>query len=274
MANRTTALIFLLLSIAVLCLMSACQSNTNPPPPYKLTFKDTKSMQDALRGTWILKKYEDSIDGGLTPKLLEYMLDDVYSIKYNSDTDCQFILGNGGARITADYYRAWREQSYSVDFVRSKGRIIFTNTDTRKTDTAQLIIDDADTVLKIQDSLAIYFVKYGASKCQNSDGYEHLINSKFIAGKYYLASDTARKHHIIFTKCGKVEGAEYISEQLKEHTNYDVKFNGFSIYPDVITFRRPEFVIDRPYYWEVLKDTLRLYSRYEDGHETSIFLVK
>jgi len=254
--------------------MSACQNNTTPPPPDKLTFKDAKSMQDALRGTWILKEYEDSIDGGLTPKLLEYMLEDVYSIKYNSDTECQFILGNGGVRITADYYKAWREQSYSVDFVRSSGRILFTNTDTRKTDTAQLIIDGADTVLKIRDSLAIYFVKYDASKCQNTDEYNHLINSKFIAGKYYLVSDTGRKHHIIFTKCGKVEGAEYIAPELKDHSDYEVQFTHFSTYPDAITFNDPQFKIGRPYYWEVRKDTLRLYSRYEDGRETSIFLIK
>ena len=271
MPKKSIVFILLWLSAAVFYLSGCQNSNTAPA---KFGFKDERSMSEALRGTWILQEYMDSIDAGLTPKLLEFMLENIYSIKYTSDTDCLFVLGMGGARITADYDKAWREQRYSVDFLTSSGLMIFTNRDTKKIDTAQFVIDGSDTILKIRDTSAIYFVKYDASRCQNIDEYNHLINSKFIAGKYYLANDTGRTHHIIFTKCGKVEGVEYISSELKDHSDYDVQFTHFSTYPDAITFNNPKFKIGRQYYWEVIKDTLRLYSQYQDGHETNIFLVK
>src|SRR5580698_2113773 len=84
MRKRFTAFIILLLTISAICTISSCHNNNAAKAPNaSLVFKDEQSMRETLKGIWILKEYEDSIDAGLTPKLLEYMLRTRSCINYD-----------------------------------------------------------------------------------------------------------------------------------------------------------------------------------------------
>ena len=259
MSKWPTAFIVFLLSISSVFCLSGCLNSTAQKSD-KVSFKDEKSMREALKGTWILKEYEDSIDAGLTPKLLEYMLEGLYSIKYSSDTDCHFISGLGGRVLTTDYDKALGDERCSIGILTSSGQIVFTKSDSKKSDSAMLIIDGADTILKIRDTVDRYFVKYDGSKCDNIDVYNHLVNSKFIAGKYYREEDKDKAKHIIFTKCGNIEGAINIDGSLDGMDGYFVTIANSSLGLDVMKFAGSghNYNSDRRFHWEVVVDSLIL----------------
>jgi hypothetical protein len=251
-------------------------------------------MREALKGTWILQEYMDSVDAGLTPKLLEYMLGARSCLNYDLKQ-----LTTSGFQTTLNknlYFDNNTAENYQLSFDVAHNKLIIKVTiDTTisdidadgklslktvslnkstETDTAEFIIEYGDTVLRLdRDSTYTDYVKYDNSRCEHIEAYSHLINSKFIAGKYFRADDQARSRHIIFTKCGNIEGPENIDPALSENTEYGVSLTNFSTTPDAIEFYNPKYKMGRTYYWEVNEDSLIL-SHDPDGKGSPIVLVK
>jgi hypothetical protein len=196
-------------------------------------------MRDELGGTWILQEYEDSTDAGLTPKLLEYMFNKWNQISYDVASGKARIFSLSQMRSIRGFYDTEYLDSCAVYLYPQSDKINFHISYPASmhrppiSDTAEFLISGNDTILRIHtDSTALDFVKYDIGKCSNIGVYSHLVNSRFIAGKYYALSDTAHRHHIIFTKCGDIEGAEFIAPYLKGFTNYSVVTRGFFTEPD------------------------------------------
>ena len=251
-------------------------------------------MREALKGTWILKEYEDSVDAGLTPKLLEYMLGSRSCYNYDLRQ-----LTTSGFQTTLNkdlYFDKNTTEDYQLSFDIAHNKLIIKVTiDTAisdidadgkpglrtaslnnitESDTAEFLVEYGDTILRLhRDSTKTDFVKYDNNRCERVDAYSHLINSKFIAGKYFRADDQMKSRHIIFTRCGNVEGPENIEPSLSENTEYGVSLTNFSTTPDAIEFYNPKFKMGRTYYWEVNEDSLIL-SHDPDGKGNPIVLVK
>ena len=274
--------------------MSACHSNAPKAPVAQFGFKDEQAMREALKGTWILKEYEDSVDAGLTPKLLEYMLGSRSCMNYDLK---QLTTSGFQTSLNKDlYFDNNTTEDYQLSFDIAHNKLIIKVTiDTTildidadgkpslrtaslnnitESDTAEFVVEDGDTILRLhRDSTKTDFVKYDNSRCERVEAYSHLINSKFIAGKYFRADDHTRARHIIFTRCGNVEGPENIEPSLSENTEYGVSLTNFSTTPDAIEFYNPKFKMGRTYYWEVNEDSLIL-SHDPDGKGNPIVLVK
>ena len=294
MAKRITSFIILVLTISGIYLISACHRNAPKAPPAEFGFKDEQSMREALKGTWILKEYEDSVDAGLTPKLLEYMLGSRSCYNYDLRQ-----LTTSGFQTTLNkdlYFDKNTTEDYQLSFDIAHNKLIIKVTiDTAisdidadgkpglrtaslnnitESDTAEFLVEYGDTILRLhRDSTKTDFVKYDNNRCERVDAYSHLINSKFIAGKYFRADDQMKSRHIIFTRCGNVEGPENIEPSLSENTEYGVSLTNFSTTPDAIEFYNPKFKMGRTYYWEVNEDSLIL-SHDPDGKGNPIVLVK
>ena len=137
----------------------------------------------------------------------------------------------------------------------------------------KFILSGSDTLLSFEkDSISKpkIFIKYSSTSCDHGQAYEHLVNSKFIAGKYFLLADTGRSHHIIFTKCGNVEGAVYIDHFISEYKSYRPVLGGYTSGSD-----RMKFVSsggDSEYFWNLDRDSLilerKIYSHYGDPQES------
>jgi hypothetical protein len=229
MPSRYFVSIFFVMCITCLTLLSGCHNDNAPPP--KFAFGDERYMQDALQGDWILQEYMDSIDAGLTPKLLEYMFDKVNLLQYR----------RAYGRMQMYTFARFKAAPDTCDllFDPANNTILFKvvyndgQHPASRTDTAEFIINGSDTVLHLRGAFGqTDYVRYSTDRCTGMDEYSHLINSKFIAGKYYALDDTARHHHIIFTRCGDIEGAEFIFPQLKDYSHYDVLMSGFRTGPD------------------------------------------
>lgn len=262
--------------------LSLAGCHTNNTTTSTSLFKDERSMQDALKGSWILQEYADSIDSGLTPKLLEYMLDKKHSLAYYPDHK------NGDADPTHLVY-LWQnknalEDQVIADFRYAENKILlFSETiklagqKPQKIATAEFIISPSDTILRLySDSTPdshIDLIKYDNSNCIHTAAYSHIINSKFIAGKYFRIDDTGKIRHIIFTKCGNLEGVENIDASLSGHSQFEVTITNFYTNPDAIEFFDPKFDKGQIFNWQVIQDSLILY---HDGNakDNRIVLVK
>jgi hypothetical protein len=249
-------------------------------------------MHEALKGTWILKEYEDSTDAGLTPKLLAYLLGTKSQISY--DMDHMIISGFEPMRDGMLNYTG-PKAVYALRFDAPDRRLVIEiRSDTTSTDfddegspierklpsriveidTADFIVEGADTILRLNvGANQKDFVKYANTKCPDQSVYIHLVNSKFITGKYYALTDTGHAHHIAFTRCGGLEGAGNIDASLTEMTEYEVNVANFTTKPDAIEFYNPEYKIGRTFYWQVDHDSLILYQDAQDK-EKQIVLVK
>jgi hypothetical protein len=283
MAKLSSAFIVFVSSISCIYFLSGCNNNTVAPSA-KLSFKDEKSMREALKGTWILKAYMDSIDAGLTPKLLEYMLGKCNRIKFVSESNILLINKRAKFMDEGQYHNldGWTD-SLIVKFSPNDNKIIFIETIDPKqkpvADTAEYIFSHNDTILRLyKDSTTVDFVKYSIGKCDDIGDYSHLINSKYIAGKYYSLDDTAHLHHIIFTKCGNMEGAKYIMPKLSGYSTYFVSIEGFLTGSDRIVLYNdngPDSnIIPILYNWSVIDDSLILRSNQADCSDQPIVLVK
>ncbi len=279
MPKKSIVFILLWLSAAVFYLSGCQNSNTAPA---KFGFKDERSMREALRGTWILKEYEDSIDAGLTPKLLSYMMTKLTQIDYDSNRlsvsgfgpliDSLMFYANGSQIENSGPIFDFRNNKifftlskpYSADSVRKDSSLI----------NAEFIFNDSDTILRVHmDSTFTDFIKYPMS-CDEYP-YYHLINSKFIAGKYYLLNDTGKTHHILFSKCGAIEGSEFIDNELKGYTSYSNGAIDQYYCNDVLVFEKEDntggHIGSFGYLWQVVQDSLIL--RIENDRHTTIVLV-
>lgn len=241
MTQRFIVLLFF--SIEALCGLSGCRERPASVAPDVSVFKDEQSMRAALTGTWILQEYIDSTDAGLTPKLLEYMFSRWNQINYDIKSGHAQIFSLVQDRDAKGFSDTEYLDSCIVTFMPRDNKMIFRIGYGERmhrapaVDTAEFLISGGDTLLRVyKDSAVIDFEKYGIGKCEKIDAYNHLVNSKFIAGKYYALSDTARRHHIIFTRCGEIEGAENIEPQFHSFTNYGVVTRGFFTEPDEIAF--------------------------------------
>lgn len=237
-------------------------------------------MQNALRGTWILKEYEDSIDAGLTPRLLELNLIKRSVLTYINGK----MISNGFEKWSNEkvYPVGNSEESYLLCFYPSQNKFSIEISSAKmgsKLDTAEFIIDGLDTVLRVFDkSNSHVYIKYDIDKCPDISPYTHLVNSKFIAGKYYNATDTAKRHHIIFTKCGNVEGAELIDSYLKDYKDYQIEIDDFNCTPDCISFIKPNLkdttFHGKSFLWKVNSDSLILYNHNGNELDNSIILLR
>jgi hypothetical protein len=271
MAKQSIALIVFVFSLLCIYFLQGCHNTA--APSVKLSFKDEKSMRMALEGTWILKEYEDSIDAGLTPKLLEYMLNDFCLLEFADSTCTAYSLYSFGANAPGTKKTVSSIASLILFPDLCKLLIIVPVADSGQVDTAFYEISGDDTILRLRhDSMELVFEKYIGNKCLGIDSYDHLVSSKFIAGKYYRTDDNEKQHHIIFTRCGNVEGAENISNGLATKTKYDVKLSSFLTEPDMIFFFS-EARLSQEYFWQVNEDSLILSQRPE-GNAQRIVLVK
>lgn len=250
--------------IAGLFILSGCHNDARSSE--KLGFKDERSMREAMKGNWILQEYSDSIDAGLTPKVLGYMFQDLYGIEYTSDS-CLLLFAAHSPSGNTIFMNS--SLPYSLSFIPSQSMVVFRKVSSEgadkglPSDTAVLAVDQADTILRfISGSFSLQLVKYDAYQCPGIDAYSHLVNSRFIAGKYYSAGDTGHLHHIIFSKCGIIEGQEYIGPEFKTKDNYGVTLDPSNNASDQITFmdetdqRKDAQAISVD--WSVNKDTLTI----------------
>jgi hypothetical protein len=255
---------FLLAVIPIICGLSACHSHTGIPAS-QLAFKDRHAMREALKGTWILQQYTDSIDAGLTPKLLEYIIDSeqntiVFDPAKWNNTNTDDLVGIG-------YEDAGRDQEVAADFKFASGQIDFYSQDSvthkriKLIASADFVIDTPDAILKVRFDTShstVNFVKYDVGACPHIAPYSHLINSKFITGKYYRADDDQQAHHIIFTRCGNVEGAQNIDASMQDFTIYSIVLSGFRANPDVMIFYNAGYNRADMLSWIVSDDSLIL----------------
>jgi hypothetical protein len=262
MLKRTLAYTFIFgllipLALATGCGMNSGKKSTAVPP------MNGSSMQQALKGHWISEEYADSIDAGLTPKLLEYMIDRAGSIDFDPAHNIALLTGSDAI------------DTCRVGFDPVGNKVFFTAPGQGSAaDTAEFIITATDTLLRLhRDSAIVDFTKYDIGACPGISAYSHLVNSKFIAGKYYALSDAAKEHHIIFTRCGSIEGAEYISRLLKNCSSYEAALTNFVTHPDAIEFYNTQARPGLVYYWEVSEDSLILRSG-DRNRDNSIVLVK
>ena len=223
-------------------------------------------MRQAVNGTWILKAYEDSIDAGLTPKLLEYMLVHTNSITIDKN---KLYFDNDTSELYTTQFDRLNNNIYLKKGVGGSKQI---------PDTLLCSIIDGDTLLSIyKDSMLLTFTKYNDDKCADETPYGHLINCKFIAGIYYTLADTARRHHIIFTKCGDIEGAQFIGLGFENVCNYSVSVAGFYTDPDAIALYNTQHnnrKADADFvHWQVVNDSLLLWHD-RLGRTTPVVLVK
>ena len=237
-------------------------------------------MRDALKGSWILQEYEDSIDAGLTPKLLEYMLDKPNGIFYSVDPWTDSLHPDNIVEMgyktdkTLDLRAVFKFAESKMEFYSlpdsASGAI------SKLIATAEFIIDTPDAILKFHfdtSQRAVNFVKYDVGTCPHMTAYSHLINSKYLAGKYYRNDDEGKKHHIILTRCGSIEGAENIDVSMKEYALYSPVYFGFKTNPDVVIFYDKQYIKADMLSWEVDQDSLIL--SHEGGIDTKrIVLVK
>ena len=277
-------LVFLSSISCVFFLPGCCNSDTQKSG--KVSFKDEKSMQETLKGSWILKEYQDSIDAGLTPKLLEHMLEGENSINYfdlvegtsNRNMNLENLHIYGKTQIDMIGYGSNFGYYYTKTVFDYKSNELFFFTrdhnpygeklTKRLIGKGKFIISETDTLLSFEkDSISKpkIFIKYSSTSCEQGHPYEHLVNSKFIAGKYFLDSDTERSHHIIFTKCGNVERAENIDHFLTEHNSYKVILGGYISGSDRLNFVTKGSYSE--YFWSLHQDSLilgkKIYSHYE-----------
>ena len=230
-------------------------------------------MQEALKGAWILKEYEDSIDAGLTPKLLEYMLKDLRLLEFSDSTCIAYSPYSVGANApgTKKTFSVIASPKLFPDLC--KLLISAPVADSDQVDTAYYEISGDDTLLRLHhDSKVLVFEKYIGNKCPSIDAYHHLVSSKFIAGKYYKTDDHEKQHHIIFTRCGNVEGAENLSKKLATKTQYAVKLSSFLTGPDMLFFSS-EAELSQEYFWQLSEDSLIL-SQGPDSNLNRIVLVR
>ncbi|MCW3127555.1 MAG: hypothetical protein JWO03_3213, partial [Bacteroidetes bacterium] len=94
------------------------------------------------------------------------------------------------------------------------------------------------------------------------------------AGKYFNANDTTLSHHIIFTKCGNVEGAENIATYITRGKSYEVKLAYFDDKGDKIIFRDSLDEGVAELFWSVNKDSLILISNTTNSKVKPIILLK
>ena len=270
MSKWPLAFLVFLSSTSCVFFLPGCR-NSDTQKSDKVSFKDAKSMQGALKGSWILKEYEDSIDAGLTPKLLEYMLKDLRLLEFSDTSFTSFSSYSVGTNVS----RAKKTFSVIASPILFPGLckllISVPVEDSDQVDTAYYEISGDDTILRLHhDSREIVFEKYIGNKCSGTDPYDHLVSSKFIAGKYYRTDDNEKQHHIIFTRCGNIEGAENISKRLETRLRYTIKLSSFLTGPDMLLFSS-EARLSQEYFWQVSEDSLIL-SHGADGDR--IVLVK
>ena len=100
--------------------------------------------------------------------------------------------------------------------------------------------------------------------------YYHLINSKFIAGSYYKAGE--KNHQIIFSKCGSIEGAKYISTVLDGCIHY-VAGGSLFLRSDALEFYKSDTSnTGVGCYWETKHDSLILRYNEFDNHNCVVLL--
>lgn len=263
MAKSSSNIIAVVLAVVTFMLIGGCHTPVKPPEAF--AFKSEQAMQNALRGSWILQEYADSIDAGMTPKLLEFMVTKSHAITYSPD-------GKSMNEVRIGDQDDKNSELLSVDFDFKANKLTFYQKGVAKDTTGKPIgamiatftINDGDTVLQFQsdsaDGKIRDFVKYDINKCPEVSAYEHLVNSKFIAGKYYNAEDKDHIHNIVLTRCGSIQGAENISPTMSGYDHYIPLVEGFGSEGDKLTLTGAKDVPAREVYWVVDKDSLTLTS--------------
>ena len=271
-----------LIFIAVISMTtSACLHRS--PKEEGSGFKDDAAMRTALRGSWILQEYADSIDAGLTPKLLEYILEREHSIEYYPGAAEGAVTTGAPDKVRVGYQENNTEKTLTVRFDPKANKITFLEPIDLKQSAisykevahAEFLIINRDTnLLFYNDSTPgkpIEFTKYDMNRCDHVPAYLHLVSSRFIAGKYYAADDKDRSHHIIFTKCQNIEGAENISTDFKSSSMYQVELGQFGADGDKIRFMDKEDKGKAEMVWSVDKDSLILFP-YSDRSKPIVLL--
>jgi hypothetical protein len=260
----------LILIAALLTSLAACRNTSKEEQPFR--FKDEKSMREALKGSWILKEYADSVDAGLTPKLLAYMFAsentiDYYPDKTGKDSDVVVIWKGNSSQFTID------DQTFETNFDYKENKLFFSHhykdtsgKDITQLDSAEFVVDGIDTTLIFLGDSNPHqgrsFIKYNVGSCPEMNAYQHLVNRRLITGKYYNVSDPQHLHHILFSSCGSIEGAGYISSSFSGFSDYDVFVENHLSGLDQISFSSKRdtrmdaqaTIVD----WSVNKDTLTI----------------
>ncbi|MCW3128183.1 MAG: hypothetical protein JWO03_3841, partial [Bacteroidetes bacterium] len=116
------------------------------------------------------------------------MLTGEHSLTYYPDTLADGTSTGPPDHIVIGYKQNNIEEDLIVKFDPDSDRIAFFETANRHLASAEFTIDKADTMLVFtNDSLPqkrMIFIKYDMNHCPHVPSYFHLVNDKFIAGKY------------------------------------------------------------------------------------------
>ena len=211
----------------------------------------------------------DSIDAGQTPSQLQYIRDRWDELIYFPESNKlridehfespdmrEFDVINYGDSSFVRFDPSSNKFTFYAFFAEYRRRLPLV-------DSAEFIYVDGDTILRIhRDTMPVDLIKYYQGACVQDDPYSHLFKSRFIAGIYYNANDPQHRHHIIFTKCGNMEGCEFISPDFKSYQTYSILIgpdydgrNSIHFWDESNHSMNAEAVSQE---WSVNKDTLRI----------------
>lgn len=239
----------------------------------KIDFQTENDFKSALKGTWILKSYRDSIVNGKTPSMISNLLIGMHKFYYNPDKKYSNIFPKDSSYYVFMYtMENFVENGYSIRFNLESDSIsvieknissYYDKTEKKWIDKPlisnvigklALSIEKNDTLmnLTIFDISGIHqklLVKYL--------DYDQLINRQFIASCYYVNNDTTKLVNFLIN--GKVFGLENIDRNLSNVDKYFVSVGYFGDNNDNLCFELTgKQSLFQCFYWTKLGDDLIL----------------
>lgn len=219
----------------------------------KIDFQSENGFKNALRGTWILKSYKDSIEKGQTPVMIHALLTGINEFNYNPYKKYSNIFPEDSSYyVFISEKENFIQMGYSIKFDLVIDSITIIEKDISSYyDTVEKKWKDKlvgpknigklsmstyknDTIMNlvfINDNFGVN--KIELIKCIN---YDQLINNKFIAGIYCIENDTTKL--IYFSSNGNVTGLGKIDKTLLKADQYYVSVGYFSDNRDNLVFQR------------------------------------
>jgi hypothetical protein len=250
-------------------LLASCETNNDGQNKY-FHFKNENEFKKALTGTWILKKYRDSVRIGKTPIQIENLLTGVIGVYYDPDKKYSYNFPEDfGYEIFISSQRNGIETLYSIKFDLKNNSIdlIYKNTtENYDTTTRKWIkkIEDPITIGKmyftLSDNEKILNVHFKndtlSTELVKSDDYDILLNKKYIAGEYLVLKGSKKLGHIYFKENGNVIGLENLDESMRDLTLYQVSLSYLSEGTDMICFKAHDWKVAIAFSWRKEGDTL------------------
>lgn len=260
-----------------------CKSQGN------IDFLSENNFKDALRGTWILKSYRDSIEKGQTPAMIHDLLTGIHRFYYNPDKKYSNIFPQDSSYfVFLDSEKNFIQIGYSIKFDLTNNTITIIEKDISSYyDTDENKWKDKfigpKNIGKISISTHNNDTIMSLSMNENSGineielikyiDYDQLINNKFIAGTYYVKNDTTKL--ISFSSNGYVSGLMNLDKSILKADQYYVSVGYFSTNRDNLCFQRAGHESIFPcFYWTKLDNDLILRKQTINETEIEYRLIK